>query len=80
MENIEPEQEESRRQESDTDAATAVCPQQPVSVRVGFTSEEPQRRPGGGEPLLRAHCPASPEFPPRSGRGSGGLERQHRTS
>lgn len=49
-------------------------------VKIRFTLEALQRRLGGGEPHLKAHCPASPEFPPRSERGSGGLEWQRRTS
>lgn len=44
------------------------------------TSEAPRRRPDGAEPNPAGRCPAAPEFPPTSGRGSDEREQQHRTS
>nr|QNM38191.1 ribosomal protein L4 [Perca flavescens] len=49
--------------------------------RGGYRASDARRRhPGGAEPDPAARCPASPESPPTSGRGSDELERQRRTS
>lgn len=45
-----------------------------------FTSEAPQRHPGGAEPNPSARRPDSPGSPPTCGRGSDERERRHRTS
>lgn len=79
MQNIKPEHRKRRKQESESQTLLALN-RDKMFVKVRFTSEELQRHLGGGEPHLEAHFPASPGFPPRSERGSGGLGWQHRTS